>query len=277
MTTDTGSRSFWRRHRTVLMLAAAVLFLPPLAALFQLSADANFCGRWCPRMFFVWRQGMTLDAFLAGWARAWIGVALVGGVLLTTLWLGRIWCSHVCPVGGGLELSSRLIPRRLQIDLGRIPAAPFRYAFLAVFLVVPALGLGSLCCNYCNFAAVPRFFAAPFSQADLTYFLRIQGGINLGLLLGLGVFARGGRAYCNLLCPIGAMDALVNRIRFRRGRRMQIDPERCTECGDCVGACPVWAISEHSAPVIDQLSCMPCGLCETACSQGAIGYVTRRA
>ena len=35
----------------------------------------------------------------------------------------------------------------------------------------------------------------------------------LCLLLFLGVFAKGGRAYCNLLCPVGALDALVNRLR----------------------------------------------------------------
>ncbi|HSN56867.1 MAG TPA: 4Fe-4S binding protein [Candidatus Sulfomarinibacteraceae bacterium] len=272
MATEPRSQAFWRRRRTVVLIVAALLFLPPLSILFQLSADTNFCGRWCPRMFFVWRRGMDLGSFFDGWVRAGIGVALVGLILLATVWLGRIWCSHLCPVGSGLELGSRLVPKRLKIDFSRVPAAPFRYAFLAVFMVVPALGIGSLCCNYCNFAALPRLFGAPFSGADATYFLRVQGGINLGLLLGLGVFAAGGRAYCNLLCPIGALDALANRFGFRKARRMRIDPDRCTECGECVAACPVWAISEHSKPVIDQLSCMPCGLCERACSEGAIGY-----
>ena len=272
MRTDAPTPPFWVRRRPWILAAAAVLFLPPVAALFQLTGDNDFCGTWCPRMFFVWRQGSTLSEFLAGWGRAFMGVVLVGVVLLATLWLGRVWCSHLCPVGGGLELGSRLVPSFLKVDLSRVPAAPFRYGFLAVFMVAPALGIGSLCCNYCNFAALPRLFGAPFSQADLSYFLRAQGLVNLGLLLGLGFFARGGRAYCNLLCPIGALDALANRIGLRRSRRFRIDPERCTECGECVGACPTWAIAPHSKPVIDQLSCMPCGLCEQACTQGAISY-----
>lgn len=272
MSTEHTQPSFLTRHRTAILGVAAVLFLPPLAALFQLTGDHDFCGTWCPRMFFVWRQGMTLSAFFGGWARAIAGVGLVAGVLATTLWLGRYWCSHLCPVGGGLELGSRLVPRRLRIDLSRVPAAPFRYGFLAVFMVVPALGLGSLCCNYCNFAALPRLFGAPFSQADLSYFLRVQGGINLGLLVGLGLVAKGGRAYCNLLCPIGALDALVSRLGQRSRRRMRIDPDRCVDCGDCIGACPTWAIAAHSKPAIDQLSCMPCGLCEKVCQEGAISY-----
>jgi len=262
--------SRWTRHRTWILLAAAVLSLPPLAALFQLTGDRDFCGTWCPRMFFVWREGSTLATFFAGWARAFMGVALVAGVLLATVWLGRLWCSHLCPVGAGLELGARLVPSRLKVDLSRVPAAPFRYGFLAVFMVAPALGIGSLCCNYCNFAALPRLFGAPFSAADLTYFLRAQGVVNLALLLGLGFFARGGRAYCNLLCPLGALDALVNRFGPRRSRRFRIDPEVCTECGECAGACPTWAIEAHSSPVIDQLSCIPCGQCEKTCPYGAM-------
>jgi len=272
MSTEQPRPSFLTRHRTAILVTAAVLSLPPLAALFQLTGDRDFCGTWCPRMFFVWRQGTTLSAFFAGWGRAFAGVLLVVGVLATTLWLGRFWCSHLCPVGGGLELGSRLVPRRLRVDLSRIPAAPFRYGFLLVFMVVPALGLGSLCCNYCNFAALPRLVGAPFSHADLSYFLRVQGGINLGLLVGLGLLAKGGRAYCNLLCPIGALDALVSRLGQRSHRRMRIDPDRCVDCGDCVGACPTWAIAAHSKPAIDQLSCMPCGLCEKVCQVGAISY-----
>ncbi len=31
----------------------------------------------------------------------------------------------------------------------------------AVYLIAPAIGIGSLCCNYCNFAAVPRLVRRP--------------------------------------------------------------------------------------------------------------------
>lgn len=258
------------RRRTLILLGSALLFLPPLALLPQLTADVNFCGRWCPRMFFVWREGTSLADFLHGMARSSLGVALVAAVLLTTLAFGRYWCSHLCPVGGALELGSRLVPSGLKIDFSSIPAPPFRYGYLLVYLVAPALGLGSLCCSYCNFAAVPRLVGAVFSEADVVYFLRLQGLVNLGLLVVLGLMARGGRAYCNLLCPVGALDALVNRVRPAKAAAVRVDPERCLECGECVGACPTWAVAARSKPVIDQLSCIPCGMCEEVCRHGAI-------
>jgi formate hydrogenlyase subunit 6/NADH:ubiquinone oxidoreductase subunit I len=96
--------------------------------------------------------------------------------------------------------------------------------------------------------------------------------VNFGLLLFLGVFAKGGRAYCNLLCPIGALDALSNRIGAKFGRRVRIDLANCTNCGECSKVCPTWAIDTQGGTTINQLSCMPCRLCQGACPTEAIYY-----
>ena len=269
---NTTDERFLVKHRYWVMAAAAIVFLPPLSYLFQFTGDHNFCGTWCPRMFMVWRAGMTLDQYFAGWSRAYMGVALVFGMLATTLFVGRYWCSHICPVGGITELGSRLVPRSLKINYSSIPAAPFRYGYLAVYFIAPLIGIGNLCCRYCNFAAIPRLFGAAFSEADMVYFLRTAGLINLGLLAVLGIFALGGRAYCNLLCPLGALDALSNKLGIRLGRRMQVDPSKCNGCGDCEDVCPTWSIDVNGSAKIDHLSCMPCRICETTCPGEAIHY-----
>ena len=270
---DITEPAFLARHRYWIMALSVVLFLPPLSFLFQFTGDSNFCGTWCPRMFFVWRKGATLDAYFIGFSRSYMGVALVSGILLTTFFFGRYWCSHLCPIGGSMELGSRLVPRVLKINFTKIPAPAFRYGYLSVYLGAAAFGLGSLCCGYCNFATIPRMIGAPFSGADLAYFLRTAGIINLGLVLLLGFFAKGGRAYCNLLCPIGALDGLSNRAGVPWGRRVSINSARCNGCGDCLDSCPAWAIDLAEGHArIEALSCMPCGACETACTRLAIGY-----
>lgn len=272
----TGRAGFFQKHRTAILLGGILLFLPPLALLFQVSSgDTDFCGTWCPRMFFTWREGMTLGAFFFGFLRSFIGVLLVVAILASTFFLGRWWCSHLCPIGGATELGSRLMPKWLKIPFASVPAPPVRYGYLAAYLIAPAIGIGSLCCNYCNFAAVPRFFGAFFTSADLAYFFRAYGIINLGLLFLLGFMARGGRAYCNFLCPIGALDSLSNHFGSRRGKRMEVTPHRCTGCGTCKSACPTWAITlegEESKAKIDSLSCIPCGECSNVCAEGAIRY-----
>jgi len=266
-------QSFWVKHRFKIILASMVLLLPPLAAVFQVSGDTAFCGTWCPRMFFSWRKDMSGAEFFLGFVRSYLGVVLVTAVLASTFLLGRYWCSHVCPVGGAMETVSRLLPRWMKIDFAGIPAPSVRYGYLSVYLLAPALGIGSLCCNYCNFATIPRFFGAAFSQADMAYFFRTAGLINLGLVVVLGFLAKGGRGYCNFLCPIGALDALSNRIGKTFGRRVRIDISKCTSCGACKRVCPTWSINSDSKGMsIDQLSCMPCRECEKVCGQEAIRY-----
>ena len=258
------------------MAAAILLFLPPLSFLFQFTQDSNFCGSWCPRMFFTWRKGASGGEFLLGFLRSYMGVILVLGILASTFFFGRYWCSHLCPVGGAMELSSKAWPRFLRINYSAVPAPSFRYGYLFMYFAVSALGIGSLCCNYCNFATIPRIFGAAFTKADMAYFLRTAGLINLGLVVMLGVAAKGGRGYCNLLCPIGALDSLSNRFGLRFGKRMRIDASKCNTCGACAKRCPVWAIDVNNgsdtAADIDSLSCMPCGECEKVCPKEAIRY-----
>lgn len=273
MQATTTKRDFLTRNRYWIMLLAAVLFLPPLSLFFQFTADNNFCGSWCPRMFFVWRKGMTGSEYLLGFLRSYMGVAVVFGILASTFFFGRYWCSHLCPIGGTMEGGSRILPKFLKINYSSVPAPSFRYGYLAVYFLASAVGIGSLCCNYCNFATVPRIVGAAFSPADMSYFFRTAGLINLGLVVGLGFVARGGRAYCNLLCPIGALDALFNRLGQRFGRRMSVDAGKCNGCAACSRVCPTWSIGmKEKKAAIDQLSCMPCRECEKVCAKEAISY-----
>lgn len=273
MTTEATKQGFMSRHRTLIMIVSLVLFLPPLAIIFQVTTgDGDFCGTWCPRMFYAIRKGAGMGEIIGGVMRAYMGVALVAAAIVSTFFLGRYWCSHFCPVGGAGELGSRLVPGMLKIDYASIPAAPVRYGYMGVYLAAPLLGLGSLCCNYCNFAAVPRLFGAAFVQADMAYFFRAYGVINLALFLLLAVAAKGGRAYCNFLCPVGALDAISSRMGMKFGRRVTVVEHRCNSCGKCTDICPTWAISMGGTARIDQLSCMPCRQCEKTCPEGAIRY-----
>jgi NADH:ubiquinone oxidoreductase subunit F (NADH-binding)/(2Fe-2S) ferredoxin len=65
-------------------------------------------------------------------------------------------------------------------------------------------------------------------------------------------------------CPAGVCQALVG---------YSIDPELCTQCGECLDACAYGAIIEDQAFWIDQAVCTRCGACFDVCTNEAINRV----
>ena len=57
---------------------------------------------------------------------------------------------------------------------------------------------------------------------------------------------------------------------FKGGRSAQIDPERCTECGECLDRCQFNAISPEF--VVDKIDCEGCGVCVHFCPAEAIDF-----
>lgn len=58
------------------------------------------------------------------------------------------------------------------------------------------------------------------------------------------------------------------------GNFIQVDPEKCTGCGNCVKVClgDCWEISKKKARVKSLGECMECAACWYVCEQGAIDF-----
>lgn len=265
----------WNK-RYLFMILGIALFLPPLSMIPQTAGEVNMCGAVCPRMFFIIPPKGIWSGFINNISSAWFGVALVSAILVVTIFFGRIWCSHMCPVGGTTEIVSRGVPKKLKIDFSFMNAPAFRYGYLFIYIAGAVIGIGSIACKLCNFRVIPFLIGSPFVPAYRTYLATSMGAAGLATIGILGFFAKGGRGYCNLLCPVGALDSIVNSLSSKFGftKRIRTDESRCNGCGRCIDSCTVWALKLDEGHKIkrDQFSCTSCMECKNACPNGAISY-----
>lgn len=261
----------WLRYG--LMVLGILALAPPVGFVAQLFGSGTICGNLCPRMAIgtdFMRELFTRTA----------GVALLFIWLGITLFFGRWMCSHVCPVGGLTEFGSKLLPKKLKVDYTKNFDSPlFRYGFLGAYILMPVVGVNSICCSYCSFSVVPDLFGALFRPELLTMLMTGSRLVSIFLfVLLLGVFTRDGRGHCHLVCPVGAVDSLVNwlaaRLLFVWRERIRLSD--CSGCGHCATNCPSNAITVNKEAaiiaVINQRRCYQCRRCESDCPTHAIYY-----
>lgn len=193
---------------------------------------------------------------------------------VSSLWLGPVFCGRMCPAGAFSEFLSSLLPDRYKISWEKYTAiTPVRYGFLLGFLTASWLGIASVCA-YCNYYALELFtgslltFTLPsFSLPLLTTFLLVN--------IVLGLFTKGGRGYCNFLCPVGAISSLLHILgRYVPGTiAMHINSHKCIGCGKCAAACPMRTITmDRGKAVINNSRCIICGSCSHICPRKAAVY-----
>ena len=264
-----------QKFRYAVIILSCTLFFAPFLFLPSLVDNPDLCGKLCMRRFYLIFPGMDPQDVANNIQVAAIGVYVFTTIMMTTFFYGRMWCSYICPVGGFPEMVSRSIDDRWKIEYRALPQVPIRYGYFAVYLVLmPLLGISA--CTLCNFITVPRLFEAISGGVKgFAYIFSGIGLVNIGLLLLLGFFSSKGRAYCQFLCPIGALDGLVNRLgaMFRFTRRIRVERSRCTGCNICARQCMTGAIQmKDGIAVVDQLSCMSCHECVDVCDWGAIDW-----
>ncbi len=266
-----------QKYRYVLIMLSCALFFAPLVFLPSLVGNSDLCGRVCMRRFYLLFPGMSPDDLASQVQVASLGVYMLASILITTFFFGRMWCAYICPVGGLPELVSRSLNDRWKIEYRALPQVPIRYGYFSVFvLLMPMLGISA--CTLCNFITVPRLIEAFNGESrGIAFLFSAVGLVNLALLLLLGFFASKGRAYCQFLCPIGALDGLVNRLgaTLKFTRRVRVERSRCTGCNICARNCMTGAIQMvDRIAVVDQHSCMSCHECVDVCDWGAIDWRT---
>ena len=167
-----------------------------------------------------------------------------------------------------------------------------RYGVLAVFvvaLVAGAVSLAALIAPYSAYGRIVSNLLTPLYQwgnnvlvlwaerVDSYAFYSVDVwmkglstfAVAVGTVIVLFILAwRGGRTYCNTICPVGTVLGFLSRYSYFKP---VIDTSKCNGCGLCATKCKAACIhsKEHA---IDYSRCVDCFDCLGACKQKALVY-----
>jgi len=215
--------------------------------------------------------------FLAG-VKSSISLYVTGFLMIIGVMFGRFICSYVCPMGLLQDLMYRIKTPKLVLRLRFLRYV--KYVILVVFVVLLPMiaaheltGLGQpwfckyICPSGTIFGAVPLLLVNDFLQrligTQFVFKIIVAAGI---VSAAVSIY----RIFCRVLCPLGAIYALFNKISILH---MHCDREKCLSCGSCSKECQLM-ITPASKP--NDFECVRCGKCVNACKNKALTYKISR-
>ena len=224
-----------------------------------------------------------------------LNTGVVIALVLLTLLFGRVYCSVICPLGVFQDVVSWLGARRRKKKYRFTYSRPLtwlRWTVLVLFVAAMLAGVGSFVALLDPYSAYGRMASnllAPlygwgnnalawmaermdsYAFYDTTVWLRSLPTFIIAIvtLVVIVVLAwRGGRTYCNTVCPVGTVLGFLSRFALFR---VSIDADKCKECGLCARKCKASCIDVKNHTV-DHSRCVDCMDCLDACRHDAIHY-----
>lgn len=255
------------------------LFYAPFAMV-QKTIVYIFTGRWEELTIHSICFRIQIEHLLDGklWSMEAASVIFIVLLMITAFIFGPVFCGKLCPAGAFTEYLNRLFPDRFKIRWSNyIDIIPVRYGMLTGFMLLPFFN-GILACSYCNFFLFDLFV----NYFIFGYTISLSSSLLLTLILWLiifGIFTKGGRGYCNFLCPVGALQNLIHYFAYKMGvgYKLAVIEEKCIGCGKCSKVCPMDSVEiKNGKAKINIHNCIICNMCSNECPVKVINYVTRK-
>jgi len=267
-----------KRIRTIL---AAVVFILITLLFLDFTGTAHHWLSWMAKVQF-------LPAVLA------LNVSVVVVLIVLTLIFGRIYCSVICPLGVFQDILARFHRKKNKYGYSK-EVRWLRYPVLVVFVIALVAGVGSffqLLAPYSSYGRIATMIFQPLwmlgnnvlaviaERADSYAFYSVDVWmkslpvfiIALVTLVVLFVLAwRGGRTYCNTICPVGTTLSFFSRFSLLK---IRFDADKCKNCSMCSRNCKAACI-DYKTHTVDYSRCVVCGNCISNCKFGALKYSGR--
>ena len=267
-----------RKIRTIL----AAVFIVLITLLFlDFTGTLHHWLSWLAKIQF-------LPAVLA------LNVGVIIALVLLTLIFGRIYCSVICPLGVFQDVLARLHRKKNKYSYSK-EVRWLRYPVLVLFVIALVAGIGSffqLLAPYSSYGRIATMIFQPLwmlgnnvlgtiaERADSYTFYTVDvwmksmpvliiAAVTLVVLFVLAW--RGGRTYCNTICPVGTILSFLARFSFLK---IHFDEGKCKNCSMCSKNCKAACI-DYKTHTVDYSRCVVCGNCISSCKFGALKYSSK--
>jgi MauM/NapG family ferredoxin protein len=229
------------------------------------------------------------------------------GLILVTLFLGRIFCGFICPLGTIHHMVSWTKPSlkgdRMIKANQKTPGHRIKYFLLIMLLVGAVMGLNlagfidpiSLLFRSLALAILPAigtglkelFDVMAATDIKVLNYMSYAGEAFISPVFGYGYPAYKTawfiglifliilflnrirpRFWCRILCPLGALLGIFSRFTILR---LEKDQATCTDCKRCSRTCQ-GAASPMPGQTWDNAECLLCFNCFDACPEGALSF-----
>ena len=266
--------------RKIRIALAAVMFIGITGLFVDFTGTARHWFAWMPKL-------QALEAVLA------LNVAVIIGLVVVALVLGRIYCSVICPLGIMQDIFGWLGKKAKKNRYTYSKEMKWlRYPVLVVFIIALVAGIGTLfqlLAPYSAFGRIATNLLQPVWEAGnnvlaaiaehfdsyafyhTNIWLRALPSLVISALtlIVLAVLAwRNGRTYCNTICPVGTFLSFFSRFSFLK---IHFDTEKCRNCSLCSKNCKAACI-DFKTHSVDYSRCVVCGNCIESCKFGALSY-----
>jgi ferredoxin-type protein NapF len=213
-------------------------------------------------------------------------------LLLASFLFGRFYCSFLCPLGILQDIFVRVFRTHQKKYTFQRPYRLVTYGFLALTVVTAVLGSFAMVNLLDPYSLFGRIAAHPFKSLVLWINNMIVGAFeqfdiyalmvrkqhhipfsmltvsigSFGIVMAFSIIS--GRAYCNTICPVGALLGIVSRFSLFR---FVIDKKKCRSCRSCEGVCKAGCIDVNKLE-IDSSRCVACFNCIDTCQKMALAY-----
>lgn len=273
-------------YRKIRIVLAAIFFACITLLFLDFTGSIHAWLGWMAKIQF-------LPAVLA------LNVGVIIFLLALTLIFGRVYCSVICPLGVMQDIISWFIGLRKHKKFRFRHTNEIkwlRYGMLVIFIILLIAGLNSIAILIAPYSAYGRIasnlFAPVYGLGNniLAFFAERAGSyafyekevwirsipvftVAVVTFVILAILAwKGGRTYCNTICPVGTFLGLLSRFSLLRP---VIDPEKCKSCSLCEHRCKASCIDSKNRK-IDYSRCVACMDCIDTCTSGAISYRFRK-